>query len=179
VAVNRRLTNETVRGTNAAVYRGELAIRAGLADRLGTLDLAIAEMAAELERTAPPAHSIINPTPKRSTSMANNNVEQVADDTAAEPQRSLVAQAAPQTPVPNPEPAPPPIQVPAPEPAPEPAEPDPAERLREEYAEIAGLAAQAIRLGLSVDAADAMRKGISADDLRRCVLDVLAARAEA
>ena len=38
VAANRGLTVEAVRGTNAAVYRGELAIRAGLADRLGTLD---------------------------------------------------------------------------------------------------------------------------------------------
>jgi hypothetical protein len=59
------------------------------------------------------------------------------------------------------------------------AEPDPAERLREEYAEIASLAAQAIRLGVNVDAADAMRRGISAADLRRSILDTLAARAEA
>jgi hypothetical protein len=58
-------------------------------------------------------------------------------------------------------------------------EPDPAERLREEYAEIASLAAQAIRLGVTVDAADAMRRGISAADLRRSILDTLAARAEA
>ena len=106
VAANRGLTNEAVRGTNAAVYRGELAIRAGLADRLGTLDLAIAEMAAELDRAAPPARIIINPTPKRSTSMAKSNTEQVADDNAAEPQPSLAAQAAPQAPAPNPEPAP-------------------------------------------------------------------------
>jgi capsid assembly protease len=178
IAVNRGLTNEAVRGTNAAVYRGELAIRAGLADRLGTLDLAIAEMAAELDRAAPPARIIINQTSKRSTSMAKSNTELAADDKAAEPQRSLAAQAAPQAPAPSPEPAPPPIRAPAaaPEPA---AEPDPAERLREEYAEIAGLAAQAIRLGVSVDAADAMRRGVSAADLRRSILDTLAARAEA
>ena len=50
VAANRGLTVETVRGTNAAIYRGELAVRAGLADRVGTLDLAVAEMAAELDR---------------------------------------------------------------------------------------------------------------------------------
>jgi ClpP class serine protease len=179
VAANRGLTNEAVRGTNATVYRGELAIRAGLADRLGTLDLAIAEMAAELDRAAMPARSIINPIPKRSTSMAKSNTEQVADDTAAEPQRSLVAQAAPQAPAPNSQPAPPPIQVPTSERTTEPAEPHPAERLREEYAEIAGLAAQAIRLGVRVDAADAMRRGISAADLRRSILDTLAARAEA
>ena len=52
VAANRGLTLEAVRGTDAAIYRGELAVRAGLADRVGTLDLAIAEMAAELDRTA-------------------------------------------------------------------------------------------------------------------------------
>ena len=180
VAANRRLTNEAVRGTNAGVYRGELAIRAGLADRLGTLDLAIAEMAAELDRTAAPARSIINPTPKRSTSMAKSNTEQVADDKAAEPQPSLVAQAAPQAPAPNPEPAPPPMQAPAPEPTAEPVtDPGTADKLRAEYAEIAALATQAARLGVTVDAADAMRKGISADDLRRSVLDALAARAEA
>ena len=56
---------------------------------------------------------------------------------------------------------------------------DPAERLRAEYAEIAALAAQAARLGVTVDAADAMKKGISADALRRTVLDALAARSEA
>ena len=82
------------------VYRGELAVRAGLADRVGTLDLAIAEMAAELDRAASPARNIINPTPKRSTSMAKSKTEQVADDDAAEPQPSLVAQAAPQAPAP-------------------------------------------------------------------------------
>ena len=49
VAANRDLTVQTVRGTQAATYRGELAIQAGLADRLGTLDLATAEMAAELD----------------------------------------------------------------------------------------------------------------------------------
>ena len=95
---------------------------------------------------------------------------------ADEPQPAT--QAAPPPAVP--EPAPPPIQAPALEPTPEPvAEPDPAQRLREEYAEIAGLAAQAIRLGVSIDAADAMRRGVSAADLRRSVLDTLAARAEA
>ena len=61
VAANRDLTVEAVRGTQAATYRGNLAIQAGLADRLGTLDLAAAEMAAELDR--PPS-----PTPHRSKS---------------------------------------------------------------------------------------------------------------
>jgi ClpP class serine protease len=56
VAINRRLTTAAVRSTDAAVYRGELAVRAGLADRVGTLDAAIAEMAAELDQASmPPA----------------------------------------------------------------------------------------------------------------------------
>ena len=93
---------------------------------------------------------------------------------AGEPASLLASEAA------QPEPAAPVIQAPVAAPRPEPvAEPDPAERLREEYAEIASLAAQAIRLGVSVDAADAMRRGVSAADLRRSILDTLAARAEA
>ena len=66
----------------------------------------------------------------------------------------------------------------APETASDP-DPNPADALRTEYADIASLAAQAARLGVSVDAADAMRKGISAEALRRTVLDTLASRAEA
>ena len=183
VASNRRLTNEAVRGTNAAVYRGELAVRAGLADRVGTLDLAIADMAAELDQAALPARIIINPIPKRSTSMATNKTERIEQD-ASEQHPSLALEAAPLAP--PCEPAPPAIQAPAPiqtpesEPAAEPVnDPGTAEKLRAEYADIAALAAQAARLGVTVDAADAMAKGIAANELRRSVLDALAARAEA
>jgi signal peptide peptidase SppA len=172
VASNRGLTNEAVRATDAAIYRGELAIRAGLADRLGTLDLAIAEMVTELDRTASTARNIVNPTPKRSPSMATTETERIQHD-ATEPQPPLASQAVPQAL--NPEPT-----LPAPEPAADPAPvPGPADQLRAEFAEIAALAAQAARLGVMVDAADAMRKGISADALRRSVLEALAARAEA
>lgn len=58
-------------------------------------------------------------------------------------------------------------------------EPDPATALRAEYAEIAAIAAQGVRLGVTVDAADAMKKGIKPDALRRSILDSLATRAEA
>ena len=90
VATNRGLTNEAVRGTNAAIYRGELAIRAGLADRVGTLDQAIADMAAEFDQQPAPARTIINPTPKRSPSMATNETERIQHD-ASEPQLPLVS----------------------------------------------------------------------------------------
>jgi signal peptide peptidase SppA len=164
VSVNRGLTSEAARGTKAAIYRGELAIRAGLADRLGTLDLAIAEMAAELDRAAT-ARPSTKPRQKRSPSMATNETEQIPDEPNA-----------PQQPV-EPQPAPAAVPDPTP-PALEPAS-APADKLRAEFAEIAAVAAQAARLGVTVDAADAVAKGVSADALRRSVLDTLAARTEA
>jgi hypothetical protein len=60
---------------------------------------------------------------------------------------------------------------------PEPAPPDDATRAA--AAEIAEVAAQAARLGVTVDAADAIRRGVAAHALRRSVLDALASRAEA
>ena len=173
VASNRRLTSDAVRATDAAVYRGEAAIRAGLADRIGTLDLATADMAAAVAQPNPPARLSTNLKTKRSTSMATNETE--GDQPNANEPHS------PGTPAPvaQPliaEPAPSPIAPPATAPAAASAH---ADALRAEYADLAALAAQAARLGVTVDAADAMRKGISADDLRRSVLDALAARSEA
>ena len=170
VAANRELTIDAVRGTQAATYRGELAIRAGLVDRLGTLDLAAAEMAADLDAaltyTAP-----VQIAP-RSTLMTTNVSE--TEFSAAAPAVVPAAAVAQQT-----DPAPAPAQPPAaPDGRPDP-EIDPTDALRTEYADIASLAAQAARLGVTVDAAEAMRKGISAQALRRTVLDTLASRAEA
>jgi hypothetical protein len=54
-----------------------------------------------------------------------------------------------------------------------------ADRLRAEYAEIAAIAAQGARLGVAIDAADAMAKGVAPHALRSSILDALAARAEA
>jgi hypothetical protein len=90
---------------------------------------------------------------------------------------------------------PPAVPATPPQPAPTAADPAPAapaataaapapdagaaERLRAEYAEIAAIAAQAARLGVSIDAADAMARGVTPEALRRSLLDALAARTEA
>jgi signal peptide peptidase SppA len=158
VSANRGLSVEAVRATQAGTYRGEMAIRAGLADRLGPLDLAVSEMAAELDAATLPASP--TPRPQRSLTMST--------DTGSEVSASA--------PTPEAPPAPPPPAAPEPSAA---AVPDPTETLRAEYADIASLAAQAARLGVTIDAADAMRKGVSADALRRQVLEALASRAEA
>lgn len=73
-----------------------------------------------------------------------------------------------------PSPAPPPSSA-----AGAPAAEDAAQHLRAEYAEIAAIAAQAGRLGVTIDAADAMAKAIRPEALRREVLDTLSRRAEA
>ncbi|MFN3624474.1 MAG: S49 family peptidase [Hyphomicrobium sp.] len=168
VAANRGLSPDAVRGTEAAIYRGTLAVRAGLADRLGTLDLAIAEMAAELDR-AVPARPMTNPTPKRSLSMANET-EQIEEQPRESQQATEPEQSGAEPVRPN---------VPAPHMAESTAESSIAEKLRAEFAEVAAVATQAARLGVTVDAADALKKGIAPDALRRSVLEELAARAEA
>jgi len=179
VATNRRMSTEAVRATEAAVFRGEAALRAGFADRIGTLEQALADMVADLE--APVIQSThLNIT--RSAPMATNETERQAPIAIAPQQPHSTEAEAPQVPAepaPCPQPLPPMTASPSAARAPETGVVDPAERLRAEYAEIAALANQAARLGVTVDAADAMKKGISVDSLRRTVLDALAARSEA
>lgn len=105
---------------------------------------------------------------------------EVANDTAANIETDAPASNPPESQVDDgqaPEPAPAaPVSAPASPEAPAEAA---AERLRAEYAEIAAIAAQAGRLGLTIDAADAMARGIRPEALRRSVLDALSQRAEA
>jgi hypothetical protein len=83
-------------------------------------------------------------------------------------------------PVAEPTPPQPPAPAPsAPLPTPVPPADTTADALRAEFAEIVAIAAQGARLGVSIDAAEAMRKGIKPEALRRSILDALAARAEA
>ena len=170
VAANRGISSQAAKRSNAAIYRGELAVRAGLADRVGTLDLAIAEMAAELDRPKAATRVPAKPTMKRSSSMNTNETEQIRDEPS---QEQVEVGRAPST-----EAAPPPAAAALPRAA-ETARGDAAEQLRAEFAEVATVAAQAARLGVQVDAADAVRKGISAETLRRTILDTLALRSEA
>ncbi len=72
-----------------------------------------------------------------------------------------------------------PVQAATQAPVPAPAESDPAAQIREQAAEIAEIAAQASRLGLTVDAAEAVRAGTSPDALRRAVLEQLARTTDA
>ncbi|MBP7242403.1 S49 family peptidase [Amaricoccus sp.] len=186
VARNRRMLPESVRATEAAIWRGPRAMAAGFADRLGTLDQALADLAASFDPSPGRAARLTPTRPMQGTSMtdqtptATTAQSAVADSPASPAVPEAPAPTAPAdttaaaTPAATAMAATPAFPVP-----PVPAEPAAAARLRAEYAEIASVAAQAGRLGVDIDAADAMARGVAADALRRSVLEALAARSEA
>lgn len=156
VASQRGMTGDAVRATDAAIYRGQRGVEMGLADQVGTLDRAIADLASSLEiKRINERAALPRATRERNRSMTTPSPEPALTET-------------------RPDPTPP-----ASQPTPAPPTLDPADAVRAEYAEIAAITAQASRLGIAVDAADALRRGLKPDALRRSVLDALAARAEA
>jgi len=134
VAKCRKASPDAIRATEASVYRGDQAVAAGLADKVGTLRVALADLGAVLAR----------PTISRPIA-ARKEVPM------SEPQGDV------------------PIDLTA----------DLEQRLRAEYSEISAVAAQAARLGVTIDPAEAMAKGIRPEALRRTVLEQLAARSDA
>lgn len=164
VAANRKLTPDAVRDMGAAIFRGRRAVDAGLADRVGNLSQALADLLTELD--AAPARIGVRRSPvfQTSRSISAMSSEPEPGDMNAAPAIDPPTPATPTPPAPTTPPS---------------ASGDAAERLRAEYAEIADVAAQAARLGVAVDAADAMRQGVDPAALRRSVLDTLAARADA
>jgi signal peptide peptidase SppA len=143
VAKCRKQASEAIRATEAAVYRGDQAVAAGLADKVGTLRVALADLGATLAR------------PNVSRPIAARKEVPMSESQGDVPALAAVPQ--------------PPAQPNA----------DLEQRLRAEYSEISAVAAQAARLGVSIDPAEAMAKGIRPEALRRTVLDQLAERSDA
>lgn len=180
VARNRDLAPDAVRATEAAVFRGARGVEIGFADRVGTMAQALADLASELDESRAPGSVARRP----NSSLSPRSTPMITTDNpaGAAPAGSGTAPA-PTTPSGGGDAAPdsarqanrPTVSASAP---PAPAD-GAADALRAEFAEIAAIGAQAARLGVTVDTADALRKGIKPDALRRTVLDSLAARAEA
>jgi signal peptide peptidase SppA len=143
VAQCRKKPPEAIRATEAAVYRGDQAVAAGLADKVGTLRVALSDLGAVLARP-----SILPPV-------------------LSKPKESLMSEQTGD------------IPVTAATQHPTQADADLEQRLRAEYSEISAVAAQAARLGVTIDPAEAMAKGIHPEALRRTVLDQLAERSDA
>ena len=175
VAGFRRLTPDAIRATEARVYRGEAALQAGLADQIGTRSEAITALQRQLAMSA--GRSLRNKaaalsaarTPPRSQlsqqeiSMNDHNPVTPVDDTQENS---------------NPNTNPPPAQPPQiPPPLDEAAITAQVEqRLRRQLAELTEIAAQAKRLGVSVDPAQVLARGVTPDALRQSVLKQAAER---
>ncbi len=174
VARNRGLTAEAVRATEARLFFGEDAVRAGLADEVGTLRDALAALAANL---AAPRSIIAAPAvlPGPASHQPSNRKEHVMnDDTVIETTNADGT-------------APPQLELAETPPTPEVAakpEPTTAEvvdldavraEARGEGAAEAGLIAELCTLaGMPERTADMLAKGLSADAVRRELLNLKA-----
>ena len=145
-----RLTHAAALATEAAVFRGADAIAAGLADDLADPVTAFRAFAAAPRGTTSPSRK-----GPQMTATPETPIETPAPVAAA--------------------PAVPPVGADAP------ANPSTmtADAIRAEAAEVAQVCAQAARLGVNIDAADAVSKGLKPEALRARVLADLAARSDA
>jgi signal peptide peptidase SppA len=159
-----RLTHAAALATEAAVFRGVDAIAAGLADELADPVTAFRAFAAAPRGTTSPSRKgpmmtttptdTPNPAPVAASPAATGPA--VAAQIVAEPPAAAVAAA------PTPD-----------------AATMTADAVRAEAAEVAQVCAQAARLGVAIDAADAVTRGLKPEALRARVLADLAARSDA
>jgi capsid assembly protease len=145
-----RLTHASALATEAAVFRGADAIAAGLADELADPVTAFHAFAAAPHGTNAPSRK----GPKMTTT-PETPIETSAPVAAAPsvPPVDAAASANPSTMT--------------------------ADAVRAEAAEVAQVCAQAARLGVTIDAADAVTRGLKPEALRARVLADLAARSDA
>lgn len=184
-----RLDVQAALDTEAAVLRGSEAVAAGLADAVADPRTAFRTFAKTLNRSASIQGSPKPPRatdPKTPKEIPMNATTDPADETEPEAPTSQ-----PETPPAETEAAAPPVaSVPHALPQqsapvqtieldrPAAAAPD-ADAIRAEAAEVAQVCSQASRLGVQIDAADAVKRGLKPEALRAQVLEDLAARGDA
>lgn len=189
-----RLDVHAALDTEAAVLRGNEAVAAGLADVVADPRTAFVAFTETLNRPdtipVPPQPSrTLNPQSRKETSM--NAATEPADETHVEtpsPQTET-GQAEAEAAMPLAAAPPPTAQQPSAEPVAPTATPAAtiaptapavsADAIRAEAAEVAQVCAQAARLGVQIDAADAVKRGLKPEALRTQVLEDLAARGDA
>ena len=148
-----RLTHAAALATEAAVFRGADAVAAGLADEIADPVTAFRSFAAASRGTT---------SPSRKGPPMTTSPEISADATA--PVATPTVAAAPEAPAAAADAAPTTMT---------------ADAIRAEAAEVAQVCAQAARLGVTIDAADAVTRGLKPEALRARVLADLAARSDA
>jgi capsid assembly protease len=171
----RRLSAEAALATEAECYRGAEAVAAGLADEVSDPASAFAAFAdvvnrRGLARSAGPGRAA-------QSQLSKEKMMKPSATTASEaPDPETGDNPVPVTPAPSPTPAVPPTPAPASDGE---AAAFALSLARAEAAELATIGAQAARLGVSIDVAEAVQKGIKPDALRASVLNQLAARGDA
>ena len=173
-----RMTRDAALATEAAVFRGAAAVEAGLADAVADPRAAFRAFADSLGRP-----STLIGRPPQSRTLSNPQQEMIMSDQTDEDARTP-DQPAPNAAAPDAEAAPTAQEPAAAPPAPGTAAAAAprvaaAEAIRAEAAEVASICAQAAKLGVALDAADAVRRGVSPDALRGQILDSLAAKSDA
>lgn len=171
VAGFRRLKVEAIRDTEARVYRGEAALQAGLADQIGTRNEAVTALQRQLAMSA--GRSLRNKaallSATRTTSRSQPSPKEISmnDHDPVTPVDDTQENTAP-TPAQSPQ-TPPPLDEAA-------ITAQVEQRLRRQLAELTEIAAQAKRLGVTVDPAQALARGVTPDALRQSVLKQAAER---
>lgn len=174
VAGFRRVTVDAIRDTEARVYRGEAALQVGLADQIGTRAEAITALQNQLAMSA--GRSLRNKSASlsatRTTSRSQPSPKEISmnDQSTVSPlDETLEGSSANQTPQQTQSP-----QTPLLDEATITAQVE--QRLRRQLAELTEIAAQAKRLGVTVDPAQALARGVTPDALRQSVLKQAAER---
>jgi ClpP class serine protease len=171
----RSLNAAAALATEAECYRGAEAVAAGLADEVSDPASAFAAFADVVNRRGL-ARSAGPSRPSQSQLSKEKMMKPNVSTASAAPDAETGEDSAP-------------IPLPTPAPAPPAAPPAPANHgeaaafatsvARAEAAELATIGAQAARLGVTIDVAEAVQKGIKPDALRASVLNQLAARGDA
>lgn len=175
-----RMTTDAALATEAAVFRGTAAVEAGLADAVADPRAAFRAFAdglglpALLIGRAPSNRTLSSPNPQQETIMNDQTDADARTQDQHQPNAAAPgAEAAPTAQEPA---AAPPAPGAAATATPVDAT---ADAIRAEAAEVALICAQAAKLGVTLDAADAVRRGVSPDALRGQILDSLAAKSDA
>ena len=171
VAGLRRLTPEAIRDTEARVYRGEAALQAGLADQIGNRAEAITALQRQLAMSA--GRSLRNKAAALSASRTTSSPQEISmnDQSTVSPVDNTQENTTPNA---TPAPVQPPQTPPPHDEAAITAQVE--QRLRRQLAELTEIAAQAKRLGVTVDPAQALARGVTPDALRQSVLKQAAER---
>ena len=181
-----RMTKDAVLATEAAIFRGAAAVEAGLADAIADPRVAFCAFADSLSRPAiqigraPQRQTLSPPHPKQEMIMSDQTDVDARTPDQQKPSAAEPGATAAPTPQQAAEASAAAVEPSAPSAAAAAAPTDAtADAIRAEAAEVASICAQAARLGVALDAADAVRRGVSPDALRGQILDSLAARSDA